>query len=158
MAEAEKQILALTKAIRAAAPKELPMGLGPLTYEQIEREVVDWQRFKNRKEPGSYAGLCGGVSGSGEQHADLPITKHGNGRLRAILIELAWRLVFYQPQCRAVAPWKHVLLDGRVHARRRKQAIVAVARQLMVDLWRWRTGRATPEKLGWIMTTARATQ
>jgi len=154
MAEAEKQILQLTRSIRAAAPKDLPIGMGALTYEQIDREVVDWNRFKNRKEPASYAGLCGGVSSSGEQHADLPITKHGNARLRAILIELAWRLVIYQPQCRAVARWKDVLLNPRAHARRRKQAIVALARQLMVDLWRWRTGRITPEKLGWKMIPA----
>jgi hypothetical protein len=154
MAEAEKQILALTKSIRAAAPKELPMGMGALTYEQIEREVADWNRFSNRKEPGSFAGLCGGVSSSGEKHADLPITKHGNWRLRSILIEMAWRLVLYQPQCHAVARWRQVLLHG--HARRRKQAIVAVARQLLVDLWRWRTGRATPQKLGWKMTSSQS--
>jgi transposase len=154
MAEAEKQILQLTRSIRAAAPKDLPIGMGALTYEQIDREVVDWNRFKNRKEPASYAGLCGGVSSSGEQHADLPITKHGNARLRAMLIELAWRLVLYQPQCRAVARWENVLLNPRAHARRRKQAIVALARQLMVDLWRWRTGRITPEKLGWKMIPA----
>lgn len=151
MVEAEKQITALTKSIRAAAPKELPVGMGELTFEQIEREIVDWNRFGNRKQPGSFAGLCGGVSSSGEQHADLPITKHGNWRLRGILIELAWRMARFQPQCHAVARWNQVLLHG--HARRRKQAIVAVARQLLVDLWRWRTGRATPEKLGWKMTS-----
>ena len=48
----------------------------------------------------------------------------------------------------------YVLLDRRVHARRRKQAIVALARQLFIDLWRWRTGRATAQKLGWQMTMA----
>jgi len=149
MAEAEKQIALLTQSLRAAAPKELPFGMGALTYSQIEREVLDWERFANRKQPGSFAGLCGGVSSSGEAHADLPITKHGNPRLRAILIEWAWRMVLFQPQCRAVQRWKTVLLDGRTHARRRKQAVVALARQLLVDLWRWRTGRATAEKLGW---------
>jgi transposase len=149
MLEAEKQIAQLTQSLRAAAPKELPVGMGALTYSQIEREVVDWQRFGNRKQPGSFAGLCGGVSSSGEAHADLPITKHGNPRLRAILIEWAWRMVLYQPQSRAVQRWKTVLLDRRTHARRRKQAIVALARQLLVDLWRWRTGQATAEKLGW---------
>jgi transposase len=149
MREAEKQIALLTQSLRAAAPQELPIGMGALTYSQIEREVLDWTRFTNRKQPGSFAGLCGGVSSSGEYHADLAITKHGNPRLRAILIEWAWRMVFFQPQSRAVQHWKTVLLDGRSHVRRRKQAIVALARQLLVDLWRWRTGRVTPEKLGW---------
>jgi transposase len=153
MAESEKQIALLTKSLQAAAPKPLPFGMGALTFSQIEREVLDWKRFSNRKQPGSFAGLCGGVSASGQQHADLPITKHGNPRLRALLIEWAWRMVLFQPQARAVQRWKNVLLDGRVHSRRRKQAIVALARQLLVDLWRWRTGRATAEKLGWQMST-----
>jgi transposase len=156
MAEAEQQIALLTKSLQAAAPKQIPIGMGALTLSQIEREVLDWQRFRNRKQPGSFAGLCGGVSASGPQHADLPITKHGNPRLRALLIEWAWRMVLFQPQARAVQRWKNVLLDRPVHARRRKQAIVALARQLLVDLWRWRTGRATAEKLGWRLSSAAA--
>jgi transposase len=153
MAEAEKQIRQLTNQLRASAPKTLPKGLGPLTYEVLEAEVVDWQRFRNRKHPGSFVGLCGGVSASGQTHADLSITKYGHARLRAVLIELAWRWVMYQPQCPLVQRWKHVLLNPHSHVRRRKQAIVAVARQLFVDLWRWRTGRLTPEQLGWKMVT-----
>ena len=151
MAEAEKQIRQLTKQLRAQAPAVLPKGLGALTYEMLEAEVFDWNRFHNRKQPGSFVGLCGGVSATGQNHADLSITKHGHARLRAILVELAWRWVRYQPQCPAVQRWKPVLLNPRSHARRRKQAIVALARQLFVDLWRWRTGRLTPEQLGWKM-------
>jgi transposase len=150
MAEAEKQIAQLTRQLRASAPELLPQGLGPLTYAMLEAEVFDWNRFHNRKQPGSFVGLCGGVSASGPQHADLSITKHGHARLRAILIELAWRWVRYQPQCPAVQRWKTVLLTPS-HARRRKQAIVALARQLFVDLWRWRTGRMSPQDLGWMM-------
>lgn len=156
MAESEKQIALLTKSIQAAAPKELPVGMGALSFSQIEREVFDWQRFSNRKQPASFAGLCGGVSASGQQHADLSITKHGSARLRALLIEWAWRMVMFQPKARAVQRWKNVLLNPRAHARRRKQAIVALARQLLIDLWRWRTGRTTPEKLGWQMSCAAA--
>ena len=118
---------------------------------QLDSEIVDWSRFHNRKQPGSYSGLCGGVASSGEQHADLPLTKHGNRRLRTMMVELAWRMVMYQPDCRAVKPFKELLLSPRSHARRRKQAIVAVARRLLVDLWRWKTGRATAQQLGWVM-------
>jgi transposase len=137
--------------VRCDTPPELPVGMGALTFQQIEREVFDWNRFSNRKAPGSFAGLCGGVSASGEQHADLSITKHGSRRLRTVLIELAWRMVRFQPDCKAVQRWKSVLLTPGVHARRKKQAIVALARQLFVDLWRWRTQRMRPEQLGWIM-------
>lgn len=138
--------------VRCDPPPELPRGMGVLSFQHIEREVFDWNRFSSRKAPGSFAGLCGGISASGEQHADLSITKHGSRRLRSVLIELAWRMVLYQPNSRAVQRWKSVLLT-RAHARRRKQAIVALARQLFVDLWRWRTGRMKPEQFGWIMTS-----
>src|SRR5215471_1169298 len=65
MNEAEKALLALQVAIRQAGPQELPYGFGAITLEGIEREVLDWSRFKNRKQPGSYVGLCGGVADSG---------------------------------------------------------------------------------------------
>ena len=48
--------------------------------------------------------------------------------------------------------WQAVLLNPKAHARARKRAIIAFARQLFIDLWRWQTGRRTPEQLGWVMT------
>ena len=147
----DEQLTALTQSVVAQAPKARPLGLGPLTLVSATNEVADWNRFHNRKQVGSLTGLCGGVSSSGQSHLDLSITKHGNARLRYLLIELAWRMVRFQPQCRAVQKWKHILLGPGTHGRKRKQAIVALARQLAVDLWRWQTGRVTPEQLGWKM-------
>jgi transposase len=141
----------LTAMIIQKAPKSLPKNMGKLTHEVIECEIKDWNNFKNRRQIGSYSGLTGGVSGSGERSADLSITKSGNRRLSASLVECAWRMVYSQPDYWLVKKWKHVLLNPRAHARRRKQAIVAFARQLLVDLWKWKTGRTTPEKLGWTM-------
>lgn len=142
-----------TTALEAAAPARRPKGLGGLTYEVIGREVGDWKRFKNRRQVGSYTGLCGGVSSSGNSQRLLPITKHGNARLRTALVELAWRLVLWQPDCKLVKKWSLVMEHSRARASRKK-AIVAIARQLAVDLWRWRTGRTTPENLGWKMVGA----
>jgi transposase len=141
----------LTKQLQEAAPATRPRGMGAMTFEQLESEVVDWQRFSGRKRAASYSGLTGGVASSGQYHCDLPITKAGNPRLRHILIELAWRMVFYQSGTPLIQRWKHILLNPNAHSRARKKAIVAVARQLMVDLWRWRTGRATTKQLGWVM-------
>ena len=93
------------------------------------------------------------MSASDTKLHDLSITKAGNRRLRTMLVEAAWRWVFHQPQSRTVQRWSGVLLQRDAHVRGRKRAIVAVARQLFVDLWRWQTGRATPEQLGWIMMT-----
>jgi transposase len=114
--------------------------------------MKDFKNFQNRRQVGSYPGLTGGVSSSGEQRADLSITKAGNRRLSTCLIECAWRLVLQQPDYWLVKKWRGVLLNPKAHVRRRKQAIVAFARQLLVDIWKWKTGRATPQALGWKMS------
>lgn len=145
------ELATATAAVEAAAPAYRPKGLGGLTYETVEREVIDWDRFKNRREIGSYTGLCGGVSASGQSRFLLPITKHGNVRLRTALVELAWRTLLWQPQSKLVRKWWPVLGAPRATKAARKKAIVAMARQLAIDLWRWRTGKVTPEQLGWVM-------
>jgi len=77
------------------------------------------------------------------------ITKHGNPRLRAALVELAWRMVRFQPNYRAVRKWSERLGRGQLTTgAARKKAIVALARQLVIDLWRIRTGRCNAQALG----------
>lgn len=151
IAAVEEQLENLTKQVEALAPKQRPKGLGPLTLGTLISELCDWSRFHNRKQIGSYTGLCGGVSSSGQSHCDLSITKAGNPRVRWALIELAWRMVLYQPQCKAVQRWRHLLLNPQAAARQKKRALVALARQLAVDIWRWQTGKVTPHQLGWVM-------
>ena len=141
----------LTGQLEAAAPAARPKGLGGLSYEVIRREIGDWKRFQNRRQVGSYTGLCGGISSSGSSHRLLPSTKHGNVRLRTALIELAWRLVLWQRQCKLVKKWWPVLGDPKATRAKRKKAIVAIARQLAVDLWRWQTGKVQPADLAWQM-------
>jgi len=146
-----QEVQALSRQVSQGAPAALPCGMGKLTHQIIEAEVRDWHRFKNRRQIASYAGLTGGVSASGEQWADLSLTKAGNRRLSSCLIECAWRLILRQPRYWLVQKWKGVLLNPKVHARRRKQAIVAFARQLLVDLWKWKTGKVSAQQLGWQM-------
>jgi transposase len=150
----EQAVQQLAEQLEAQAPAVRPKGMGALTHEAIEAEVADWQRFAHRRQVGSYAGLTGGVSASGTSAADLSITKAGNRRLRTELVELSWRLLRFQPHYYLVQKWKLILLNPKAHRRARKRAIIAFARQLLVDLWRWKTGRRTPEQLGWIMTAA----
>ena len=77
------------------------------------------------------------------------MTKHGNPRLRAALVECAWRMVRFQPNYPPVKKRLSVLAKGsRATGAQRKKAIVAVARRLAVDLWRVRTGRLSAETLG----------
>ena len=150
------ELEAATNALEAMAPAQRPKGMGGLTYEVVEREIGDWRRFDNRRQVGSYTGLCGGVSSSGNTHRLLSITKHGNTRLRTALVELAWRMVLWQPQSKLVKKWRPVMDNPKASKAARKKAVVAMARQLAVDLWRWRTGQVTPQDLGWIMREAAA--
>jgi transposase len=79
------------------------------------------------------------------------VTKHGNPRLRAALVELAWRLVRFQPNYKPIVKWRLILAKGALATgAARKRAIVAVARQLAVDLWRIKTGRCGAGELGLI--------
>lgn len=142
---------AATTQLEATAPAVRPKGLGGLTHAVIEREVGDWTRFENRRQVGSYTGLCGGISASGKSCHLLPITKHGHARLRTALIELAWRLVLWQPESKLVKKWQPVLGQPKASKGARKKAIVAIARQMAVDLWRWKTQRAEPSAFGWEM-------
>jgi transposase len=145
----EEKIRALTIKLQAAAAPGQPRGLGAMTSVVIDREIGNWHRFVNRRQVGSYTGLCAGEYSSGQTRLQTCVTKHGNPRLRAALVELAWRLVRFQPEYKPVVKWRRVLAKGALSTgAARKKAIVAVARQLAVDLWRIRTGRLNPEQLG----------
>lgn len=145
----QKQIDALTSELEAAAPASIPAGLGKLTTVVMTREICNWHRFTNRRTISSYTGLCPGERSSGSKRVAGSVTKHGNPRLRAALVECAWRMVRFQPQYPPVKKRLNVLAKGaRATGAQRKKAIVAVARRLAVDLWRVHTGRHTAVELG----------
>ena len=145
----QEKIAALTLQLQSAAAPNQPRGLGKMTSVVIDREIGDWYRFNNRRQIASYTGLCPGEYSSGNTRLQSCVTKHGNPRLRAALVELAWRLVRFQPNYKPVLKWRQILAKGALATgAARKKAIVAVARQLAVDLWRVRTGRCTPQALG----------
>jgi transposase len=158
----EEKIRALTVQLQADATSAQPRGLGLLTSVVIDREIGSWERFNNRRQVGSYTGLCPGEHSSGNTRLQSCVTKlatgrvrpiggHGNPRLRAALVETAWRLVRFQPNYKPVVKWRETLSKGALATgAARKKAIVAVARQLAVDLWRIRTGRLKAEELGLI--------
>jgi transposase len=145
----QEKIRALTVQLQNAAEANQPRGLGAMTSVVIDREIGNWHRFNNRRQVGSYTGLCPGEYSSGNTRVQGCVTKHGNPRLRAALVELAWRLVRFQPNYGPVMKWRTILAKGALATgAARKKAIVAVARQLAVDLWRIRTGRVSAETLG----------
>jgi len=114
----QQKIAALTLQLQSAALPEQPRGLGKMTSVVIDREIGDWRRFNNRRQIASYTGLCPGEYSSGNTRLQSCVTKHGNPRLRAALVELAWRMVRFQPNYRAVRKWKQ-LLEARCPQHRR---------------------------------------
>jgi len=148
LAAVEVELETRTRELEAAAPAGLPVGLGPMTSEILEREVADWNRFKNRRQVASYTGLCPREDTSSQRRFQGAINKHGNRRLRPVLVEGAWRLLIFQPGYRPVKKWRAALLDHKSGPSRRKKLIIAIARTFAVDWWRVRTGRCTAENLG----------
>jgi transposase len=144
----EVELKTRTREVEAAAPEQLPVGLGKLTAEILEREVTDWQRFKNRRQVASYTGLCPREDSSSNRRFQGSINKHGNARLRPVLVECLWRLCVFQPEYRVVKKWRPELLNPKTGRPRRKKIIVAMARAFSVDWWRVRTGRVKAQDLG----------
>jgi transposase len=146
------QLDRLSEQIEAVVGEEqIPTGLGALSVSLLEGEVCDWQRFGHRKAVGSYTGCCPSEHSSGGVQRFGPIDRHGNARVRVLLVEAVWRLLKYQPGWHARQKWLAKLKHG---ASLKKKIAVALARQLAIDLWRWRTGRATAAELGWTLRSA----
>ena len=145
----EQQIIALSAELEASAPADVPAGVGKLTTVMMSREICSWERFTNRRAISSYTGLCPGEHTSGTKRVPGSVTKRGNQRLRAALVECAWRMVRFQPHYPPVKKRLAILAKGaRATGAQRKKAIVAVARHLAVDLWRVHTGRCSAAQLG----------
>src|SRR5438270_4329306 len=79
----QEKIAALTLQLQSAAASNQPRGLGKMTSVILDREIGDWYRFNNRRQVGSYTGLCPGEYSSGNTRVQSCVTKHGNPRLRA---------------------------------------------------------------------------
>jgi transposase len=143
----QTQLEAWTQKLEATAKPQV-RGVGALTSQILEREILDWHRFRNRRQVASLTGMCPGVRSTGNKTRTGPITKHGNRRIRTALIELAWRTIRFQPQYPPLQRWRSILASSQSSAAARKKAIVAVGRRLAIDLWRLNTGRTTAQKLG----------
>ncbi|MGH9757387.1 MAG: IS110 family transposase [Candidatus Acidiferrales bacterium] len=142
---ADQQLAAVETKVVAQAPSPAK-GFGALTCQLLQREVLDWQRFRNRRQVASLTGMCPGVRASGGHSVQGSITKHGNPRVRRLLVELAWRVIRFQPQYPPVQKWKKQL-ENKSARGGRKKAAVAIGRHLAIDLWRMETGRVTATQL-----------
>jgi transposase len=135
----------LRSELEQSAPKALPKGIGALTWVILAREILDWSRFKNRRQVASYTGLCPGVHLSDGKGKEGSINRCGNRAIRTALIELVWRLARWQP---SYPPVRALVDKASLSPRRRRKHATAAARRLAIDLWRLFTGQTTAEKIG----------
>jgi transposase len=106
-------------------------------------EFFGWRRFRNRKEVGAAAGLTPTPYQSGDGRREQGISKAGSRHIRVIAIETAWGWLRYQPRSR-LSRWYQARF-GRGGTRARKVGIVALARKLLIELWRFLEFGVVPE-------------
>jgi transposase len=143
---ADEQLARLEKELIGATVSPAK-GFGALTCQLLDREILDWGRFHNRRQVASLTGMCPSVRASGNSCLQGSISKHGNPRVRRLLVELAWRVIRFQPDYPPVRRWQKQL-ENKTGKGGRKKAAVAIGRRLAIDLWRIKTGRATASELG----------
>jgi transposase len=118
-------------------------GLGPVGSWVFVMEFFGWRRFRNGKQVGALAGLTGTPYASGQIQREQGISKAGNRRVRALAVEIAWLWLRYQPGS-ALNRWFRERFGG-TGKRHRRVGIVALARKLLVALWRYLDTGVVPE-------------
>lgn len=155
LAPYQQILVSINAQLREATAREertanrlLPVGLGALTASVLDSEFVDYERFGNRREVGSYTGLCPGEASSGGQRQQGSINKHGNPRIRHMLLEAVWRMFHFQPDYEPIRYWKQRMCNEPFGPAKKKKMAVAIARRFAIDWWRIQTGRTEPESVG----------
>jgi transposase len=122
-----------TEKLKKIAKLARVRGIGVGSAWVLVMESLGWRQFNNRKEVGGSVGLVGTPYDSGESFRELGINKAGNARLRALLVELAWLWIRYQPSS-SITKWYVERYSGQ-GKRSKRVGIIGVARRLMIQLW-----------------------
>lgn len=118
-------------------------GIGLNASWLFGMEFFSWRKFNNRKEVGALSGLVPMPHQSGGSYREQGISKAGNRHIRAMAIEIAWGWLRFQPESE-LTKWYEKKF-GHGSKRIRKIGIVALARKLMIELWRYLETGAIPE-------------
>jgi transposase len=110
-------------------------AVGPVSAVTLALELYSWRQFRNRREVGALTGLTPTPYASGQRRVELGISKAGIRQVRAVAIELAWAWLRWQPTSELTVWYQQRFGGGS--ARVRKIGIVAVARRLLIALWRY---------------------
>jgi transposase len=106
-------------------------------------EFFSRRDFHNRREVGALAGLTATPYSSGGTSREQYISKAGNRRIRAMAVEIAWIWLCYQPNSQLSRWYQQRFGEG--NNRMRRIGIVAMARRLLIDLWRYLETSTLPE-------------
>jgi transposase len=143
-----QQAAALGKPVTAAAAKAAKLcrlkAVGVQSGWILSHECFGWRVFGNRKQLGSFAGLTGTPYDSGDTLREQGISKAGSVRVRATMIELAWGWVRWQPKSALTNGFlDRFVRDGT--SRSKRKGIVALARKLLIALWKFVEQDLVPE-------------
>lgn len=117
-------------------------GVGPESATRLGREML-WRKFDNQRQVASYAGLAPSPFKSGKMDREQGISKTGNRLVRTTMVELAWFWLRWQPRS-ALSQWFRAKVGDRKGAIR-QQTAVALARRLLIALWRYVETGQVPE-------------
>jgi transposase len=110
-------------------------ALGPASATILVSELFGWRKFQNGKQVGACAGLAPTPYASGQLEREQGISKAGNKRVRTLCVEIAWGWLRFQPDS-ALTKWFNTRF-AKGQSRSRRLGIVALARKLLVALWRY---------------------
>jgi transposase len=122
---------------------ERVLGIGIETADTLVHEVLS-RNLRDRRAVARYAGLTGAPDESGKRRREKGLARAGNARVRRIMIQLAWRFLLFQKDC-ALVQWYRTRSEAT--RKSRKTFIVALARKLLIALWRMVTCGEIPEGL-----------
>jgi transposase len=146
-----QQITALeaqqAEAVAAAAPQSALArlvqlkGVATTSASVLIDEGLVWRHFANRRQVGGLLGFAPVKYESGESSRDQGISRAGNDRLQSVMVQVAWSWVHWQPLSALTLWYRERFGRGK---RARKIGIVALARKLLIALWRWATAGFVP--------------
>jgi transposase len=144
------------KALHLRRPEQLPpatsralaqlltvRAIGPIGASVLATEIFGWRRIRNGRELGALVGLVPAPYQSGQIDYDQGITRAGNAHVRRVMVQLAWGWIRHQPDS-ALTHWYQQRFGGG-GTRVRKIGIVALARRLLIALWRYLETGAVPD-------------
>ncbi len=132
-----------TKSSKKVVTLQNLKGIGPVSSWNLVHEFFGWRVFKNVKEVGAAAGLAPTPYDSGGSQTEQGISKSGNRRVRALMVEVAWYWVMHQPNSK-LSQW-FMEKYGKGSKRMRRIGIVALARKLLIALWKYLEQETMPE-------------